>query len=627
MGKKGQIYFIYVITFILAACSILYELIIAQAISALAANTVVRYSLTIGFYLGAMGMGALLCNRIFGKDRDWASLFRVEVLLSIAGGLSAMVVHFAHMIYGYMFLHNLFEKGIAVFFLISFIIVTAVGFLTGLELPLIIRISNNYSGQKKITNRVLAVDYFGCLAGGLLFPLLLLPYLEVLTISFVTALLNLAVALAILFVSRKGSRQFIINLAVNTSLLVILAAGFINVRGIQQYFLKKYYYYQYSENLIDLFKPAGNLPGIERISSPYQKIDIVKCSYYKEPFTPGLINAYSTKHVEDENYPREYYLFLNGDYQFWTDTEEIYHEYFAHIPIILNGRIPRRVLVLGAGDGLLNRELLKYPGIESITLVDIDKKMVDTAKVHPVLSYINKGSLEDSRVEVKIADGYQYVKNTTEKYDAIYIDFPDPADYNLSKLYSREFYHFVRECLSQNGYAVIDSPGTGHFSQFDFEDNQEMDPENNWQIFYNTLGAAGFGTIIPYVTNLETDNQRAAEILKKFKFFITRNIPGGGADEFMIDDEEKRAYLIKQMVQIHVWSMQRGFIMMKNEAGQGGLEYKDYGIKLHVLNKKRFKLAFALSDKFSREKDEKKVNSIMRPTLPDTPFWFVRLPY
>lgn len=625
MSVKRQIYFLYAVTFILAACSILYELLIAQAMSILAASTVVRYSLTIGIYLGAMGIGVFLCNKICKRGQDWIFLFRVEILLSIAGGLSVINAYLAHAVYSYMYLHNIHRSGGILFFLLSFVIITVIGFLTGLELPLLIRIGNKLR-QKRITNRVLGADYIGALAGGVLFPLLLLPYLEIVAISFVVALVNLFVAVIILFVFCKEYKKFGLKLAGAGFLVFVFMLGAVNSRHIQQYFLKRYYYYDSLRSVADFSKCLNDFPEIERFSSPYQKIDIVKGIGDKNSSSLLLVEAYTSKYAEDPDYPRGYYLFLNGDYQFCSDVEEIYHEYFVHIPIILNGGVPKKVLVLGGGDGLLNRELLKYPGIKSITHVDLDKKMVDIARIHRVLRYMNKGSLDDGRVKIIIADAYQYVKNTREKYDAIYIDFPNPVDYSLSKLYSREFYFFAGERLEEKGFIALDSPGIDFVECFDAKTNQIESETSNWEIYYNTLKAAGFRTVIPYVSVLETDNQRAKDILNGKEIFVKQEITGKEVFKRTIEGRRKVS-VIRQLIQIHTQDLQKGFIMAKKIFEDIKFEYKEPEAKLYVLNEKRFKLAFSLPFRFSEKIKSKRVNSIMRPVLPASHFWRIRIPY
>lgn len=616
-------YFLYAITFILAACSLLYELLMAQAISSFATNSVVWYSLTVGFYLGAMGTGALLCTRICGKKQSWISLFRVEVLLSCAGAASVMVVYAAHMLMGYLWIREAYVFSLCLFYSLSFLMIIVVGFLTGLELPLLIKIGNELSGKKKITNRILGADYFGSLAGGVAFPLVLLPHFELLTVALITASLNLMIAFFIFLSFVKNQKNLVLTLVVNNVLVLLLIFGFSHLSQIQQYFLKKYYYYEYiAEDLSTLLGRMDHYPDVERYHSPYQKIDIVRMPELENPLE-SLIAAYTSKYREDPDFPKYYVLALDGASQFWTGFEEMYHEYFAHIPIILSEDVPHNVLVMGAGDGFLIKELVKYPGIESITLVELDKKMIELARTHAVLRYANKGSLDDPRVKIIIADAFHYIRESDEKFDLIYMDFPDPNDYHLSKLYSREFYAFVGKHLKNDGFAVLDAPWINMFSPGEASMGQGRDPYKEWEIYYQTLKAAGFETIIPFVSALETDNPEARAIVSRFigdtRQLIVKEQNETGQEVRQVIGKEA---IVTQILDGFQKEQQQRFIMVKKGEGEINFTYKDRGIKLYVLNEQRFHLAFDTPSVVPKTLNRAKVNSLMRPSIPDMSFWW-----
>ena len=308
MPNKTPAWTVYLIALILSACSLIYELLIAQSMAMLAANTVVWYSLTVGIYLAAMGLGALLYNRWLQGSR-WRGLFQVEIALSVVGALAVPLVHLAHAVHLFLYINDLDISSAVLFFAVCFVIIFVVGLLTGLELPLLIQLGNDLSPERRTTNRVLEFDYLGALAGGLLFPLVLLPSQELVTIGLVTANVNLCVAAFVLYRSSpaaphpaRGSRRRepIDRLApratVCAALTVILLIGYVNLGSLQQYFLKKYYYYPAAaDSLGYLLSPMSDMPDVFRASSPYQKIDIVH--------DPGgdelLVDAYSTKYIED----------------------------------------------------------------------------------------------------------------------------------------------------------------------------------------------------------------------------------------------------------------------------------------------------------------------------------------
>ncbi|MCG8432319.1 MAG: hypothetical protein MJA29_14270 [Candidatus Omnitrophica bacterium] len=639
---------VYLMTFVLAACSMLYELVIAQTLSFLSGDTVTRYCLTIGLYLAGMGCGAFFSRRLFRRAHPWSSLFRVEVLLSCLGGCAVLLLSHAHSLFCYLLINERAIGGVAVFFFFAALLILTVGFVTGLELPLLLRLSRERAGGGA-ANRVLAADYFGSLVAAAGFGLFLVQRMEMLTLGFAAALANTGVALFILLYALRKDR-FRMRLALSALLFAAFLFGIFSSRAVQQGLLKRYYYHHIYSARLGLRSPGAYfttgalLPRIERYRSPYQKIDLVHLPRYSNPFAAPLIPAYSRKFKHDPGFPRDRVMFLNGNFQFWSDYEEIYHEYFTHVPVILNRHVPRSVLVLGAGDGLLVRELLKYKEIEEITVVELDERVVRLARTHPVFRAVNKDSLSDERVRVVIADAYYYLRSRRGAYDAVYIDFPDPSNYDLAKLYSVEFYRMLLKHLAPGGYAVLDAPGIASFSPVagmeDIENVREYPLEaalNNggglfetvddraWITHYHTLSAAGFGTIRPYVSNLEIENPAAAAAIDSLVGRIARiEFREKDLDISSSRVLENKADISREVIRQHVRKMQTGFIMVKKERMPLELRYLDFGIAAYVLNERRFNLAFALPFAFPDEIDERFVNSITRPRFPTRSFWYIK---
>jgi len=607
------------ITVILSACSLLYELLIAQTLSLLAGNTVVWYSLTIGVYLGAMGLGTLLFKPRSSRP-EWGTLLSVELLLCGVGAIAVPMIQLAHSLHLYL---EPASTGITVvgFFGVSLIMIVMVGLLSGVELPLLIQVGNELSGGTKVTNRVLGWDYIGALLAGLLFPLVLLPLLSLPAIGFATAAVNLTVAAYVLHRFVPGGGRMPAKAACIGALGALLVLGTSQASTLQQYFLKRYYFHLDAASRSLPLAPLSDRPDVFRAYSPYQKIDLVH-----DPAgypTDMLLGAYSTKYEKYPSALNNRFLFLNGDFQVSSSHEEAYHEWFAHIPIILKGSIPERILVMGAGDGLLIRELVKYESVRSITHVDLDPTLVELARTHPVLTSMNRGSLEDPRIETLFGDAYQYIRKATEKFDAIYMDFPYVMDYNLSKLYSREFYHFVRERLAEGGFVVMDAPGGSFFGEPDENGNLRLAPGGEWDIYYNTLRAAGFESIVPYKTVLETDNPKAFEFLETWEGTPTFQDPATGRSR-----PDVRQEWMRRTVAQHVLYFGESFILMSEDDDDPAVrEYWDLGVELHMLSEKRFGLA--LLPPFSRGTgiDPRLVNSILLPTLPTTGVWSTRRPW
>ena len=142
--------------------------------------------------------------------------------------------------------------------------------------------------------------------------------------------------------------------------------------------------------------------------------------------------------------------------QFSSRDEYRYHEALVH-PGLAALPGAHRVLVLGGGDGLAVREILKYPSVESITLVELDPEMTRLFSTHPVMSGLNQHSFTNPRVHVINADAFRWLDTNTEQYDFIVADFPDPTSYALGKLFTTAFYRLAAKHLASGGLIVVQS--------------------------------------------------------------------------------------------------------------------------------------------------------------------------
>ena len=149
-------------------------------------------------------------------------------------------------------------------------------------------------------------------------------------------------------------------------------------------------------------------------------------------------------------------LFLNSHLQFSSKDEYRYHEALVH-PGLSAQPEARRVLVLGGGDGLAVREILKHPRIEHVTLVDLDPEMTHLFSTHPELTKLNHGAFADPRVHVVNADAFAWLEETHDLYDFAVVDFPDPSNYSIGKLYTTAFYGALARHLPPDGRFVVQS--------------------------------------------------------------------------------------------------------------------------------------------------------------------------
>jgi len=583
---------IYLITLVVAYCSIVYELLMAQTLSALMGNTVMRYSITIGVYLASLGIGAILYEK--GDEQDCADrLIRIEIWLSIIGGLTVLIICLFDVFHRFLgntdpfFSYGLGQQILPIlFFVLCNAVIVLVGILSGFEIPLLVALSE--AKKPNTMNRVLGIDYFGSLLGAVLFPIVLLPKLGLFALSYLTGLLNaMACILLLIFNPVTGKFRYVkITAAVTVGLLLLLAF----TGNTHNFFLKKFYYYQDVTSYSSLFDSFKNHPKIEEFRSPYQHIHIVKAP--DGPVQRLIYDQYSDKFTKEPNFPQDMWLFLNNKYQFTSNVEEFYHEFFVHVPIQWI-QPPEEVLVLGAGDGIVVRELLKYKNIKRIKIVDLDPQMLYIARHHPFLQKVNHRSLEDPRVTVIAGDAFSWLQRCDKKFSAIYIDFPDPNTYDLAKLYSVEFYSLVRHCVAEDGFVAADLPAG---------------ESDLWDEYYSTLRAAGFQHIKPFDNLVENINERILELEKQFV--------GEGSEE---KDE------FRQLVAETMEDLQHRFVFLQPKKKSIRTHFKDYGIPLYVFNGIRLKLSSNV--KFDNTFKPDRVNSVFRPTLPPFNFFSVNFPY
>ena len=387
--------------FVIASCGLAYELIAGALSSYLLGDSVTQFSTVIGTYLFAMGAGSWLSKYI---TRDLIGRFiQIELMVGLLGGFSAIG------------LFLVFAWLSAPFKLVLYLAVFGVGVLVGLEIPLVMRILKRELAFKDLVSQVLTFDYLGALVVSILFPLVLAPQIGMVRTGLLFGMLNVAVALWALHLFRDQlpSRRW---LAVQSwTIFGLLAAGFAG---------------------------AGQLTGIAEAHLYADEIIYAETTPYQRLVV--------TRWRDDLR------LFINNNLQFSSHDEYRYHEALVH-PGLASLPGAKRVLVLGGGDGLAVREILKYPNVESVTLVDLDPAMTSLFSTAPALVALNQGSLNSPKVKVINADALQWLEENRDFYDFIVIDFPDPTNFALGKLYTSAFYRLLEKRLSARGLLVVQS--------------------------------------------------------------------------------------------------------------------------------------------------------------------------
>ena len=385
--------------FTIATCGLIYELLAGTIASYLLGDSVTQFSTIIGVYLFSMGVGSYL-SRYFRRDLV-TRFIEIEILVGVIGGISSPVLFFAF-------------AEIDVFRVVLYGWVTATGLLVGLEIPFLIRILEDQFPLRDLVSKVLSLDYVGALAASLLFPLWFVPRVGLMRSSFVFGVLNVLVAIWTCHLFRRQHRRPWLTAQAYGALVLLLA-------GVA-----------FSDDLMERSERRLYAdPVILSRSSPYQRIVLTQAD--------GDVR-----------------LYLNGDLQFSSLDEYRYHEALVH-PGLAAVTAPRRALVLGGGDGMAVREILRDDRVERITLVDLDPMMTEIFGEHDAFAALNDHALRSPRVEVVNADAFVWLEEDTDRYDFIVVDFPDPRNYSLGKLYTTTFYRRLAAHLNTGGIVAVQS--------------------------------------------------------------------------------------------------------------------------------------------------------------------------
>ncbi|MEU4647162.1 polyamine aminopropyltransferase [Nocardia fluminea] len=421
--------------FVCAACGLVYELSLVTLGSYLIGDTAAQASITLSVMVCSMGVGALLAKPL--RSHAAAAFVAVELALAVVGGLSVAALYAS---YAWL---NIYTGTLV-------LAAAVIGMLVGAEIPLLMELLQKIREQEasSAVADLFAADYVGALLGGLAFPFLLLPVFGQIRGSLVVGVVNAIAGLALAFFFfrdqlRRGARHTLI------AATVAVACGLTGS-------------YLYADRFEATAQQALFAhPIVWQTRTPYQQIVLT------ESFSP-----FATTDTR---------LYLNGGLQFSSVDEYRYHEALVH-PVLAGPH--RSVLVLGGGDGLALREILRYPDIAEVTLVELDPAMIELARTDDRLTDLNRHAFDDQRVTVVNADAFTWLRNAPSLFDAVIVDLPDPDQTSVAKLYSREFYAMIANVLAPGARLVVQS-GSPFFA-----------PRSFWTIDA-TLRSAGLHTT-PY---------------------------------------------------------------------------------------------------------------------------------
>lgn len=445
---------IFLITiFVISTCGLIYELISGAIASYLLGDSVLQFSLVIGIYLFAMGIGSFFSK--FIKKNYVYKFIEIELAIGLIGGLSAPIL-FAT----YNFI-DFFE-------VILYLFVFIIGCLVGLEIPLLMIILKDKFEFNDLVSNVFTYDYIGALLASLLFPLVFIPYLGLISTSLVFGIVNILIGIIMIYMLKP--------LISNTRILKIKSFFALFILIVTLIFSKKIL--QFSEE---------RLYGENIIFSKNSKYQRIVLTHERE----------------------DYRLYLNNNLQFSTFDEYRYHEMLVHPAMSFSDDISN-VLILGGGDGMAAREILKYDKVKKITLVDLDSEITKMFKENNILKKFNQNSLNNSKIKIINQDAFIWLKQNKTKFNVVIIDFPDPSNFSIGKLYSKQFYKILSKSLAENYILSIQS--TSPF----------FAPKSYWCI-QNTL-KDNFQNVLPYHVYLPSFGEWGYSLVTNNNLVVKRKL-------------------------------------------------------------------------------------------------------
>jgi spermidine synthase len=383
---------------LIASCGLIYELVAGALASYLLGDSVTQFSTVIGTYLFAMGIGSWL-SRFVGRGLA-ARFVLIEIMVGVVGGFSSALLFLA---FAYT----------DAFRLVLYLLVLIVGILVGLEVPLLMRLLRDRFEFKDVVANVLTFDYLGALGASLLFPIVLVPWLGLVRAPMLFGIINVAVAFWTTFILRQslGAPRLLRGACI--AALAVLGVGMWRANAI---------------------------------------LDLAEGNLYADPIVLSRTTAY--QRIVVTAWKDDLRLFLNSNLQFSSRDEYRYHEALVH-PGLAAIPAAKNVLILGGGDGLALREVLRHQGVQQVTLVDLDPEMTRLFSTHPELRRLNHDALTDPRVRLVNDDAFVWLDRSAEHFDFAVVDFPDPSNFSLGKLYTTTFYRMLMNRLTPEGAFVV----------------------------------------------------------------------------------------------------------------------------------------------------------------------------
>ena len=389
-------------------------------------DSVFQWTMILSIMLFSMGLGSRISKSF--KTSLLQKFIYIEFALSVLSAFVSIIAYSASAYY---------SNPAFLIYAMSIVI----GLLIGMEIPLVIRLNDQYEELRVNVSSIMEKDYYGSLLGGVFFAFVGLPYLGLTYTPFVLGMINFLVACGLLWILLPKFEQQI------RKQLALLAAFIFIFIGSGAMLAKPIIHYGETVRYKDKV--------IYEEQSKYQKIVITQSK-------------------------GDFWLFINGNQQLSSIDEVMYHEPLVH-PVMKLSAQPKNVLVMGGGDGGAVREILKYSAVEKITLVDLDPAMTRLGQENDLMLEMNQGAMNHPKVNILNEDGYTFLEQNKTFYDVIIIDLPDPKSIELGRLYSFEFYSMCYKRLRKNG-VIITQAGSPYYAA------------NAFYCIDKTMSKAGFST-------------------------------------------------------------------------------------------------------------------------------------
>lgn len=403
------------------------EYVLATLATYFLGDSVFQWTIVLSLMLFSMGLGSRLSKLM---DQYLLEYFiMVELVLSLLISFCALVTY-------------LLMPYLTSLWIVMYLLAVIIGVLIGMEIPLVTRINDDYKELKTNISGVMEKDYYGSLFGGLFFAFIGIRHLGLTYTPFVVGGVNFLVALLLFgYLQNIISQEYRNKLRLGfLSTFILLVVGLFFAKPIVLYGEQS----RYREKVVFTKQ------------TPYQKITVTQ-------------------------WQGDYWLYLNTGKQLSTFDEWMYHEPLVH-PVMKLAASHKKVLIMGAGDGCAIREVLKYPDVDSIILVDLDPEMTEIGKHHPIFKQLNQAAYFSPKLRVVNTDAFTYLEQTKDFYDVIIADFPDPKSVEVNRLYTQGFYQMCHKRLRPRG-AFITQAASPYYTTKAFRTIEK------------TVAAAGFNVV------------------------------------------------------------------------------------------------------------------------------------